>query len=212
MIKRIIKISCFVLILAFVVYLTREYWLIIPANNDNVQAQRELVKIYKKAKNTERLGYWSDRLAKNGHPEALIELGNYYMYDCKDPEWGLYWYVKAAETGYVGAQLNLAEVYLNGYGGCDKDSVQAFKWMMAAAERGDTIGQNGVGHYYINGIGVRKNYKKGIYWLKKAIKQNSANAKMNLGVCYINGYGVEKDYKKALYWYMEAAKQGHSGG
>src|SRR5688572_3717473 len=66
-----------------------------------------------------------------------------------------YWYEKAAETGDVLEQYNLALLYEKGKG-IEKHLEKAFYWYQNAAENGVVLTQYNLGNCYENGIGVVK--------------------------------------------------------
>ncbi len=116
---------------------------------------------------------------------------------------------RAAEAGYVKAQLYLGEIYLTGKG-ATKDEQKALIWFTKAAEQGDSTAQFNLGVMYAMSLGVSQDYKKAFEWFTKAAEQGNAEAQDNLGVMYENGAGVNQSYVAAYDWYQKAAKQGNT--
>src|ERR1043165_9060823 len=76
-----------------------------------------------------------------------------------------YWYQKAAETGDVLAQYNLALLYKKGKG-IENHLEKAFYWYQAAGN-GVVQAQYNLGNCYKNGIGVEKDEVKAFEWYEK---------------------------------------------
>lgn len=146
------------------------------------------------------------RKAENGNAEAQFQLGRiYHNGDGIEPNFNkaVYWYKKAAQQGYVDAQINLGSCYDE-----NEDFDSAFYWNMEAAKQGSPIGQTNVGYYYRSGDGVAKDYAKAAYWFQKAADQGDAVGEQALGACYLKGDGVLQDYAKGIEWTKKAAQQG----
>jgi hypothetical protein len=73
--------------------------------------------------------------ADSGDAEAQFNVGYYYLRS-KDYAQAAAWYRKAADQGYVGAQVQLGQLYLYG-DGVPPDPVEGVKWLRKAAEQGD---------------------------------------------------------------------------
>jgi len=85
------------------------------------------------------------------------------------------WFRKAAEQGFVDAQMNLGVCYGKGEG-VEKDEAEAVKWWRKAAEQGNAHAQFNVALAYGRGEGVAKDEAEGIWWLRKAAAQNLKEA------------------------------------
>jgi len=83
---------------------------------------------------------------------------------------------KAAQAGYVDAQVILATSYETGEG-VQKNAAEAAKWYLKAAEQGDPDAQFGIGRMLLIGEGVEENEEEGLKWLSAASDQGQADAK-----------------------------------
>ena len=77
---------------------------------------------------------WQSK-ADGGDAEAQFNVGYYYGRN-KDYAEAAKWYLKAADQGYVGAQVQLGQMYLSG-AGVPPDPVEGVKWLRKAAQQGD---------------------------------------------------------------------------
>ena len=83
-----------------------------------------------------------------------------------------------AVQGYVGAQLALGDLYLNGIG-VPQFYAEAAKWFRSAAEQGDGVAQMTLGDMYVVGRGVPQDYVQGHKWLNLAVANLLAAANQN---------------------------------
>lgn len=144
--------------------------------------------------------------------EAQHELG--YRYERgdgvpRDTAKAFMWYRKAAEQGYVFAQIRVGFAYSDGCLGVAKDDVEAVKWFRKAAEQGNAGAQVELGKFYYHGDGVPKNYAESTKWYRKAAEKGYWKAQLLLGFAYEDGEGVPKNCAEALKWYRKAAEQGN---
>lgn len=147
--------------------------------------------------------------AEQDDAEAQTSLGVYYVMEdtLKDYHKAVFWFQKAAEHGFVGAQYNLAQCYDQGIG-VVKDYHKAVFWYEKAAEHGFVWAQYNLANCYDLGIGVSQDHQKAVFWLQKAAEQGFAKAQYNLGTFYFLGKNHIQDYQKAVFWYEKAAEQG----
>lgn len=76
-------------------------------------------------------------IAKLGHSNAQFRLGHIYFDGIvKDLSQAAYWWQRAAESGNINAQFNLALLYERGIG-LTKDQSKAILWFERAARSGD---------------------------------------------------------------------------
>lgn len=114
-----------------------------------------------------------------------------------------------AEAGDHVSQRVVAEIYLLGKYGIDKDESQAFNWYKEAAEQEDEVAQCNVGwFYYADVLGEGADYNKAVAWFRRAAEHGQAIAQNNLAFCYEYGKGVKQDLACALKWYLKAGEQG----
>ena len=84
------------------------------------------------------------------------------------------WYRKAADLGYIPAQIHLAELYRDGRG-VARDMAQAVTWYRKAADKGDAGAQGSLGLLYSVGMGVQQDYIEAYYWLSLAAAAKGPN-------------------------------------
>ncbi len=73
------------------------------------------------------------------------------------------WLMRAANSGYDTAQLDLGLWLVNGVGG-ERDLDRGFQWMRIAALRGNVVAQNKLAHLYINALGTRPDPVEAAKW------------------------------------------------
>lgn len=117
-----------------------------------------------------------------------------------DYELAVYWYRKAAEQGFAGAQNNLGNMYEQGLG-VPKDEIMASQWFRRAAENGSTEAQHSLGGMYLEGRGVTQNFDEAVTWFQKAAAGGHHGAFSELGEMYWNGLGVPKNDALAYMWW-----------
>jgi TPR repeat protein len=116
----------------------------------------------------------------------------------------------AAELGNAEAQCWYGNSYNTGYGGLEKNYVEAVKWFLKSAEQGYDAAQYHLGNYYYEGKGVEQNYVEAVKWYLKSAEQEYARAQYMMGSCYSEGKGLEKNDEKSTEWYIKAAEQGQT--
>lgn len=169
--------------------------------------------------------------ADQGDANAMFWLGAICENEdeCKSPQEGFEWFLKAAKTGYIPAQYQIGYHYLHGVY-VKQDYLHAFKWFMISAVRGYPNSQNSVGTMYLRGQVKfdewleRNNHienetaynqeecqRSGHRWLMKSAKQNHPSGLYNLAGMYLYGVYVEKDEDIAISMYRLADKLGGTG-
>ena len=114
--------------------------------------------------------------------------------------------VEAAEQGDARSQIMLAELYLEGGFGVDRDSVAAFRWYTAAAEQGDTDALLGLSRLYGSGNGVTQDLGAEFRLIIAAAKQGNNRAQFKLGLFYHVRFD---EYVLAYLWITIAAMNGN---
>src|ERR1700757_2188508 len=71
------------------------------------------------------------------------------------------WFEKAAGKGYAPAQVNLAVLYLNGWGG-PQNYGAALYWLKSAADKGKARAHTNLGILYLKGWGVTRDYDEAL--------------------------------------------------
>jgi TPR repeat protein len=106
------------------------------------------------------------------------------------------YYRKAAEAGYVPAQIRLA--YL-----LDKseENEEAFRWYQTAAATGDAEAEHGLARMYASGDGVTKNNSEALRLFTSSATKNYTPAIRVMAVAYEQGeLGLRIDYETAQKW------------
>ena len=143
--------------------------------------------------------------AQNGPVSALV-LGK-----GTDIRQARHWFENAARHGNAPAQVNLAVIYINGWGTA-QNYAAALNWLTAAAKQGHPSAFANLGILYMNGWGVHRDYAEARKHLELAAKAGDPLAQSNLGYLYDRGLGVVQDYALAAHWYHLAAENGDALG
>jgi uncharacterized protein len=120
---------------------------------------------------------------------------------------GQSWMLKSAEQGYVPAQAQMGELYLNGirHHGVIPDHADAEKWLRLAAMQGDADAQVCLGEGYERDYFGTLDYREAFKWLRKAAAQGLPSAQFTLGQMYQVGEGVPESAVMAARWFRKAA-------
>ena len=113
-------------------------------------------------------------LGNKGDADALYRVGRYDIQRGLN-EVGIKWYVAAAEKGHVQAEMELADMYLQGKV-VTQSNDRAIYWYQKAAENGDMNGQFRLGMMYLNGEYVKKDLVQAYRWLRLAGAQGNIKA------------------------------------
>ena len=121
------------------------------------------------------------------------------------------WFQEAARRGYAPAQVNLAMMYLQGWG-VARNAGTALYWLTLAAQQGQPVGLFDLGQFYFSGCGVRQDYAEALRLFQEAARKGNAAAEVNIGYMYDVGLGVTCDPALAVEWYRKAAEAGEPAG
>lgn len=199
---------------------------------------------------------WLREAGERGNASVQKCLGDYYMAG-NDYAEAVKWFRKAAEIEYdysalhdssfrgrkkrgealrkqsikASAYMQLAEIYLHGGNGVEKDEAEAVQLFRKAAEQGNAEAQISLAACYLDGVGVGKDEPEAIRWFHRAAKQDGCFAEVatqylkaiedgdpeaqcrlasiyQLGFDCQTGLWLYKDKAKAVKWYRKAAEQG----
>jgi TPR repeat protein len=114
------------------------------------------------------------------------------------------WLMKAANQGYLPAELELGFSYALG-DGVEKDDGEAIRWWREAAEHGDSEAAVNLGDSYYYGHHVGENPVEGVKWWRKAAEEGNFLGLTGLGHAYQDGKGVPQDFTAAYAWFSLAA-------
>lgn len=121
---------------------------------------------------------WLKRAAENGHSASMYYVGSAYAGNnkvfgnmptgvepsAKDAE---FWLQKSANTGGMGATMDLASMYFEGRV-VERDMQKAIYWYSQAAEKRNTFAMRKLGEIYEEGQGAQANLQEAMKWYKQA--------------------------------------------
>jgi len=117
----------------------------------------------------------------------------------------------AALRGSGPAQVNLAVLYMNGWG-VPKNYGSALYWLKSAAAQGIPQAHMNLGLLYLNGWGVRQDYAEALRYFRFAAEHGDTGAMVDLGYMSDCGLGTEENQTVAAEWYRKAAEGGDALG
>jgi uncharacterized protein len=118
------------------------------------------------------------------------------------------WFQLAAKQGLDGAQVDLAYLYVTGFG-TSKDLDQAFHWYSLAAAQANPNAEYSVGICYLHGEGTEQNLALARKWISSALAHGDGARSTNaMGLTYEAGDG--RDLNEALKWYEKSAEMGYN--
>lgn len=145
--------------------------------------------------------------AEGGDSGAQYELG-LEAEQRQDYSEAFKWFQLAAKQGLNGAQVDLAYLYVTGFGTV-KDLAQAVHWYSLAAAQGNVNGEYSLGICYLHGEGIEQNSALARKWISLALGHGDGARSVNaIGLTYETG--PETDLNEALKWYQKAAEMGYS--
>jgi hypothetical protein len=141
--------------------------------------------------------------AEQGDAAAQCDLGQMLLYHRApvpeppepNPE-GIKWLRKAAEQGYLQAQLTVASLLKLSP---DTDT-ELVRWLRAAADQGSVAAKFELGTCYEEGKIVPKDYSEAAKLYLQAAEQGHQLAQTQLAVLYSEGKGVPRSLKEAYVW------------
>lgn len=195
-----------------------ERWCRRPAEDGMVIAQTLMGCIlYEQERKAEAAGWWK-KAARQGDVFAVLDLGEYYIYDLNDYR-AIPYLEKAADLGCGEAECLLGWCYLNGWGvTADKDKARSLlesavghgveeearrelsridkeiepdikDIIYNAVLAGDAAARHELAVRYATGDHVPRDMAESVKWDKKSAEQGNAAAQYSLGCRYANGEG-----------------------
>lgn len=149
-------------------------------------------------------------LVARGVPTAAYNLGVMHLRGeaaHPDPRAGLRLLTRAAEQGFVTAQVALGQGWEGGRFG-PVDLAAAQHWYRRAAVAGSVEAQLAMGTAHYLGRGETKDAAQAANWYREAAKGGDVGAQYLLASMYEQGDGVARDLRLARYWYDAAARNG----
>ena len=156
----------------------------------------------------------AEHMARNGNLYQQNQVGIASMlaigsdFSRKD---ALAWFQQAAQRGYPPAEVNLAVMYINGWGTNTNYGI-AQLWLRRAADQHFARAYYNLGILYLEGKGVHQDNVKALRWFQKGAEAGDSSAQTNLGYMYDLGLGCEKNIVTAAKWYRKAADAGNPLG
>jgi TPR repeat protein len=141
-----------------------------------------------------------------GNPRLAYQYGRLLLLH-KNQKQGLKQVIRAAEKGYLAAQLLLTSGYSSGnfFKG---DAKQAYYWAEKAAAQGSKYAQASAATWLVEGTGTEKKIEQGLARLETYSKDGNAYASFSLAVIYRQGSFVKTDVDRAIGYYKIAGKTG----
>lgn len=144
--------------------------------------------------------------------DASCNLGNIHFEGqgsiAKNPALAAEFYLLAAKSGNVFAQVKLAKQYFFGWG-IDQEEAKAFYWFKEAALAGELIAEYYLGYCYETGRGVTLNLAEAKRWYEKSAEQGDLDAQLKLAYAQIEGFFGEKNLEQGLNKLEQLAAKNH---
>ena len=144
-----------------------------------------------------------------GYLPAQAELGYKYLNGILFPQdytQAMRWLSAAAEQNDMDSTVNLAIMYMYGYG-TKTDGPKAVELLEKAINAGYPAAGRFMGLCFEKGIGAEKNAEKAAQWYLWGAEKGDAGAAYLLADAYEHGSGVKADKAEAVRWYEAAAAQ-----
>ena len=117
------------------------------------------------------------------------------------------WALKAAQSGHMVAQHNVATAYFHGHGSRRKSGAGPL-WYTRAAEQGFAHSEWMLGRIYYEGLGVPANRDEAVKWLSLSLAQGHVPTMLTLAEMYTNAAGVPLQPQFVFDLYRAAAQAG----
>lgn len=157
-------------------------------------------------RNDEEAFRWFEKAARGGDVQGMWALAVAYFKGegtKADGSQGLYWLMRAADTGDVGMQFALGSMLLDGP--IQHDEGRALDLLQRAASAGNSKAMLRLGQYFH----ARRN-NQALGWYERAADAGESDAMLNLGVIHSNGQlGTARNQETALEWYGKAMRLHH---
>ncbi len=205
-------------------------WFYRAAENGNISAIKTLAVSYELGtlfiKDLQKSFEFKLKAAELGDVESQEQVADAYEDGAgveKNLQEAIKWHDKAfqqilkfAENGESEFQFKLANKYLYGRDGIEKNLKKGFDWLRKAAEAGNIDAQAQLGrlHGEISAVYPLSdssyiNPQEAQKWLFKAAEAGSSDAQRYLGASFEYGRdGFEKNIKEAIKWYRKAGENG----
>lgn len=157
--------------------------------------------------------------AEAGDTEAQYDLGQLYQSPLEGEvnlDEAVKWYTKAAEKGYLKAQLALSFIHQGMWSSDDPedkytDPEKQIYWLEKAAAQGNVDAMwTLAGVYSRDNRGIKPDFARAREWYLKAAQNGNTWAYEQLAYFYYKGELTQQDYAEALRLYLLAAEGGNS--
>lgn len=145
--------------------------------------------------------------AKSGDPYGTTNLSVMYLQGKgveKDIKTGIKWAAKAANNGFVNAQINLALLY-NEKGSSIYSEEKALHWFTEAAFRGSALAQYEIGIFHLK----NQNYDKTFEYFDLAVAGGNTDAMIMLAMMFEQGLATDQSSEKSLKLLQLAYEKGN---
>jgi len=149
---------------------------------------------------------WLEKAEKNGHSDAIYELGIYYLKHSQ-PEKAHQYFVKGDKIGCPISQHLLGQMYEEGLH-VEQNPRKAFMLYKQAAQRQHSEATIDMVRLPLNGQISDDLPDRTEVLLNEAIRDGSIKAKTFLAVLYQQGFFVERNLNNAVLLFKQAAEQG----
>ena len=193
-------------------YQTVLLWLRRSANQDYLEAQFALGKIYQFGKpglppDLLEAEVWYEKAAQKGDKQALqylefLRRRPAYLVQSQptiEDKWDMQWTAKTASYGDAQSQFELAKLYAEGKK-IQMDYSQAVKWYEKAALQGHIEAMCALGNLYMDGKGVSSDIEKSVFWYTQAALRDYIPAQQKLYEIYSETSEVVYNPIKAAGW------------
>jgi TPR repeat protein len=116
----------------------------------------------------------------------------------------------AARLGNPQATHDLAELYLTGTQGVQKDRSKALDLFRSAANRGHATAQRRLGEACLEGWAGERNAAAAAEWFGHAAEQGEPEAQFQLAMMHLRGEGLPRDEGAAFAWLVRATHHDHA--
>lgn len=156
--------------------------------------------------------YWITQAADKGHPEAILKLVEIYK-NLQKPEEEKKWArkfaeleIEAAKKGNIEAMTSVANQYMSGKGGLERNRPQAIFWYKKAADMGGKEAMEKVAQMYAKGRFLPKKPEKAQEYFEKLAAMDNAYC-FKISSFYADGSnGFPRDDDMSTKWLERGAQ------
>lgn len=161
--------------------------------------------------NSDEALIWLNKARENGQPYALLELGDYYLYnyDQKDEYEKAFDYFVEAYDKYELISEGLGICHEYGIG-TDTNTGEAFKYYEVATNQQNKNSMYRLGKCYLNGTGIKKSESQAYHWFANAANYGDAPSQYHAGLLLLRGQGVAMNKEKGFKLLEQAAQQNNA--